>query len=608
MDVLNTVTSSPGRFSLAHQSREERLAAVAAWCAGGQGEGLGGEAASLLSQHFHQERLQFGLYGLYPKYRLYVEPLAALLALLGGQLVASSAPLAATWPHVEALYAPWLFPLPPGERGAAAAWIQQLTDPSSALPPWIPGDAALAAEVLASLLSCLAARLEGEGAPGACAVVWRLYCRQWGVAGSKEHVQGVVHPALATLPWHRFAPDLQEVEMMVRLVSQFSPTTHAFLGTVFLKVEWRSRVEELGEALLPALLTLLVKLSGEPSVRQAGALTALLEEAEGWAWAAITPAHFESVVQWWVMSVDCRVVLRHPDRSPLDEAVIRQVRAAAGFGREAGPAGVAKQQVWVRCAAKLLTTCGSKQRNFLAHNQPALHTSLRRVLEDISAVAASSPTTATMLVKAYLTTLNSPSTSVLPGSALTVLRSWLVAPPVPPLLHALLSQATTVITDPSSAASVVEASLEAAFRDTGEVQVSWALVLPQIAWPPSPPRLQALLAAAVAQGAGLLLHAHIRHRQPVCASVQEERVLAASLLEWVREVAAGGVVGREPKLPVLYRQLVVLLHRQAAHSTDSWVVGALGQLADLLLALADSSPGWGQNLLGAMGGCRAWPS
>ena len=53
--------------------------------------------------------------------------------------------------------------------------------------------------------------------------------------------------------------------------------------------------------------------------------------------------------------------------------------------------------------------------------------------------------------------------------------------------------------------------------------------------------------------------------------------------------------------PVLYRQLVVLLQRQAQYSTDQWVVGALAQFTQILLQLADSSPGWGQNLLGAIG-------
>ena len=58
----------------------------------------------------------------------------------------------------------------------------------------------------------------------------------------------------------------------------------------------------------------------------------------------------------------------------------------------------------------------------------------------------------------------------------------------------------------------------------------------------------------------------------------------------------------EPKLPLLYRQFLVLLHRQSVYSSDQvWVVGALVQFCDVLLIIADSSPGWGQNFLGAIG-------
>lgn len=45
------------------------------------------ETASLMASHFTKERLQYGLYGLYPKYRNYVEPLTAFLSILGHALV-----------------------------------------------------------------------------------------------------------------------------------------------------------------------------------------------------------------------------------------------------------------------------------------------------------------------------------------------------------------------------------------------------------------------------------------------------------------------------------------------------------------------------------------
>lgn len=45
---------------------------------------------SLLASHFNRERLQYGLYGLYPKYRVYVDALAIFLGIIGHSLVVST--------------------------------------------------------------------------------------------------------------------------------------------------------------------------------------------------------------------------------------------------------------------------------------------------------------------------------------------------------------------------------------------------------------------------------------------------------------------------------------------------------------------------------------
>ena len=45
------------------------------------------DTAFLLSKHFMNERLQYGLYGLYPKYRVYSEPLTIFLGMVGHAFV-----------------------------------------------------------------------------------------------------------------------------------------------------------------------------------------------------------------------------------------------------------------------------------------------------------------------------------------------------------------------------------------------------------------------------------------------------------------------------------------------------------------------------------------
>lgn len=44
----------------------------------------------MFGDHFMKERLQYGLYGLYPKYRVYVEPLTILLGMAGHALIAAT--------------------------------------------------------------------------------------------------------------------------------------------------------------------------------------------------------------------------------------------------------------------------------------------------------------------------------------------------------------------------------------------------------------------------------------------------------------------------------------------------------------------------------------
>lgn len=51
----------------------------------------------------------------------------------------------------------------------------------------------------------------------------------------------------------------------------------------------------------------------------------------------------------------------------------------------------------------------------LAHHQPSLHTSLRKVLEDVGNITSLSPLVSTALMKDYRATLNSPSTTCCPG-------------------------------------------------------------------------------------------------------------------------------------------------------------------------------------------------
>ena len=336
-------------------------------------------------------------------------------------------------------------------------------------------------------------------------------------------------------------------------------------------------------------------------MRQSGKLLAVLNEAEGWNWSHVDSSKYEALAQWLVMSVDCKCVVKHHERSPLDEATLKLFRAAAEFSDISGD--VKKQKIWIKCGTRLLTSCSSKHKNFLSYNQPAVHTAARRILEDISLVCSNNPSASPQVIKDFLTLLNSNNNSVLPGSALMVFQSWLgLQDHQSSPLHSLLNQAGLSINDVKMSATVMESVLEACFRDTDEDQVpSWSNILDHISWPASP-RIQQLLEEAVQSGHVLLLFSFLQFRRQRVASEKEEQVIASTVVDWLRSLSASPGAGIEAKLPLLYRQMITLLQRQDQIGSDRiWLVNTLLQFCDVLATIADSSPGWGQNILGAIG-------
>ena len=273
LDLLNTLTNSPGKFSTEYQTRDERLAAVLEFVVGDENINLQ-ESANVIAElqlHFHNERLHFGLYGLYPKYRPYVEALSAyfsllLLGIITDQVRRDKGLLDLTyldmiWRMMEGLYGPWLFPLTASDRQSAATWIQHLTNENSLLPPWIPGDCSLATSILLSMLSSVKVMVSYDQSSTVLSRVWNMYATHWAQSGVKDHVFGVVHPLLASLDWSKFSPTALDLELMVRVMGMFLPSCHAFLGTVTVQMPWRQIVVESQcppASLFPSLLCLLV--------------------------------------------------------------------------------------------------------------------------------------------------------------------------------------------------------------------------------------------------------------------------------------------------------------------------------------------------------------
>ena len=571
---------------------------------------------SEVASHFEKDRLKFGLYGLYPKYRTYLKPLCYLFTMLSLQMihaeisknkgVLTTEATDYLWRNMITLYDPWLSPINPSSKLTTANWIQQLSDEGESLMPWIPGDSSLAKMMFDSLSQSLIVIIEFEGKKDLLSKLLSMYSSYYASAGTKDHIFGVVHPALASLDWSTFSPTVRDIDAMMKIISMFLPQSHAFLGTIFVQINWQfllvQKMNELEyvKRAVPSVFCLMIKLSSEPSVRQGGRLLSIVTQSESWPWELVEFAHFESLVQWYVMSVDCRCIVKHKDRSPLDAAIIRLFLAAAEFSSEHQNSNSEKKQVmWIKCCAKLLSSVCNKQKNFLSVNQPALHTTLRNLLEQMNKIGSS--TSSGIIVKDYLSIFNTTSSSVLPGSALVVTQSWLTqTSPSSSLVPALLSLAGTMVKDARLASSLLESTLETYFKEENST-ASWGHAKQLIIWP-SGIKIKEVLDQSVQLGNGLVIYAFIDLKHGECLNSQEEQVLASSLLEYIRLLQSVSVPGLEFKLPILYKKLAQLLYRQVELSKDSaWAINSLGQFYEILISISDTSPGWSQNILGAIG-------
>lgn len=201
----------------------------------------------MLSRHFHHERLQYGLYGLYPKVRNYIDVFVLLLGTTGhafiisclnaheGQLGEKLCEI--IWPRLVELFSPWLTPYwIPNIKDDIANWIQQLADDRTVLPPWIAADGPCAQKITHVFFECIffitqtlpgkfvhKKKLECQlisfaGSNKILSLVWQWYATYFAHTTVKDHVTNVIHTSFLDLPWKNFWPTFADVEMMVKVI------------------------------------------------------------------------------------------------------------------------------------------------------------------------------------------------------------------------------------------------------------------------------------------------------------------------------------------------------------------------------------------------------
>lgn len=294
------------------------------------------ETAELFAKHFTQERFQYGLYGLYPKCRNYIDIFALLLGMTGHGLIASSLRthqgllsdkvVQKIWPYLINIFAPWLVPYSmQNVKDNMASWIQQLADDRSVLLPWIPSDISLAQKIINVFYECLQYLIFTlPSCTNILSYTWQWYVSSFAHTSIKDHVLAPIHRTFLALPWESFWPSVTDVELMVRVIDQYLPECHSFLGHVFMSVSWskwlcnfKGSPEQINSRVYQYFLTLLVKLSNEPNVRNKHQEKAknLLVEAETYDWTVVDGGMYQHVMDWYVLGCDPGVIFKS---DPLD--------------------------------------------------------------------------------------------------------------------------------------------------------------------------------------------------------------------------------------------------------------------------------------------------
>ena len=124
-------------------------------------------------------------------------------------------------------------------------------------------------------------------------------------------------------------------------------------------------------------------------------------------------------------------------------------------------------------------------------------------------------------------------------------------------LKSIITNTASCVSKPEDAADVLEATLEAYFRDVESYKTppgmdqsqypssptdcgqKWNFIIKVLAYPSRQEKVMQFLEVCVAHGHALLIYAYIIQRRTNgehCKSIRDEEVLLVSLLDWLRHI------------------------------------------------------------------------
>lgn len=446
------------------------------------------QTAQLLGQHFTHERQQYGLYGLYPKTRSYVEVFSLFLGMTGHALILSTINThqgmlgdklcEIIWPQLKEIFGPWLIPYwLQNMKENMATWIQQLTDDRSVLLPWIPGDAPFAQKVAQMFFECVLFLIQTLPAcQGVLSCFWQWYVTNFANPLVKEHVLHVVHTVFINLPWYNFWPSLVDLEFMVKVVDQYLPDCHKFLGVIFVDISWHSWLYgisdnmpiQLKTRIYNCLLVLIIKLSNEPNIKSNCSEKArnLLVYAENYDWSLIESENFQQIMDWFVTSYD-PMVLYKTDPLNLDFRVLNFLRVVSGYDKplpipHPTQNELAKRHIYVRGYVKLVGVFATRHKSLIPTKEAVLVNVMENNLSHMEKVIVDQQELNTILGE-YLSVLNQ---SVISSFLTKFMEDWFKTNCGDArILTALLQVLATKVVDCNSVATLLESGITSYFEN-----------------------------------------------------------------------------------------------------------------------------------------------
>ncbi|KAJ8984462.1 hypothetical protein NQ317_012528 [Molorchus minor] len=575
------------------------------------------QTSELLSRHFTQERLQYGLYGLYPKCRNYIDVFVLLLGMTGHGIIVSMINThqgllgdklcEKLWPFIREMFAPWIVPYSMQNlKENMASWIQQLADDRSILLPWISADGSFAQKVLNVFFECVSFIIHMLPASSTIlSYIWQWYVTCYAHTSVKDHILHPIHQTFQCFPWHNFWPSVIDVDFMLRVVDQYLPECHSFLGHIFMSVPWPNWLNnfvntppQVKGRVHQCFLNLVVKLCNEPNVRKnySEKAKALLVQVENFDWSILEPPIFQHVMDWMVMSCDPSVMFKD-DPLDLDYRILQFLKKVSGYNKpliHPSQDLLHKRLIYVKTYIKLLSVYASKNKNNLVHKEQDIYLLISRQLNDLETIVDAEEEMLA-LMKELLCILNIDRIGCI---SLKAYRKWIENKPGDGLIiRCLLKTLGMAVKDFDMLAELCELTLTSYFCNivSENFQPTWREVgeLLNIIVSKQTELEQAILS----NGCLLTLNAILIQRISKCI---DTGALLNLCLDWMVNIKISDTT--ESKMPLLWCSFLTLT-LQYSDKDEPFCGSILHRFAQILLQISEDkgNSGWGRGLLTAIG-------